>query len=148
MPIELPSCREQIEALIPHRGNMCLLQRVLAFSEQGLHAETDSHQQPDHPLRDANGLAALHLCEYGAQAMAVHGGLLAAQAGGQAAPGLLVSLRGIELHCQRIDDLPGPLSVFVDQVVDSGSGWQSAFRIEHSGRLLAAGRCAVIKFQA
>ena len=47
-----------------------------------------------------------------------------------------------------IDDLPGALSVYVDQVVDSGSGWQSAFRIEHAGRLLAAGRCAVIKFQA
>ena len=127
---------------------MCLLQRVLAFSAHGLQAETDSHRQPDHPLRDAEGLAALHLCEYGAQAMAVHGGLLAAQAGERAAPGLLVSLRGVELHCERIDDLPGALSVYVDQLVDSGSGWQSEFRIEHAGRLLAAGRCAVIKFQA
>ena len=54
-------------------------------------------------------LRAVHLCEYGAQAMAVHGGLLARAAGGRAKPGLLVALRAVELHVARIDDLPGVL---------------------------------------
>ena len=141
----LPNCRADIEALIPHRGSMCMLERVLSFSPDALHAQTCSHQMPDHPLRQDDALSALHLCEYGAQAMAVHGGLLAARQGAQAAAGWLVSLRGVQLFCERIDRLDGPLDVFVDQVVDSGSGWQSQFRIEHRGDLLASGRCAVIK---
>ncbi|MBD8525411.1 phosphotransferase [Pseudomarimonas arenosa] len=143
--IKLPATRVEVEALIPHRGSMCLLDRVLAFDQQGLHAQADSHRSPDHPLREGAALAAVHLCEYGAQAMAVHGGLCAAQAGQRAAAGWLVSLRGVELHCDRIEQIAEPLDVHVEDVVDSGSGWQSRFRIEAQGRLLASGRCAVIK---
>lgn len=142
---ELPRSRAAIEAFIPHRGSMCLLDRVLSFSADALHAQADSHSSADHPLRDQGRLSALHLCEYGAQAMAIHGGLLAAQREQPPSGGWLVSLRAVELHCQRIDHLNAPLDVHVDQVVDSGSGWQSQFRIECSGRLLASGRCSVIK---
>ncbi|MCB1554435.1 MAG: phosphotransferase [Xanthomonadales bacterium] len=142
-----PARREDIEALIPHRGTMCLLDRVLHFADDALHAQSDRHRDPDHPLRRDDCLAALHLCEYGAQAMAVHGGLLARARGTEAAPGLLVSLRAVELHVVRIDDLPGPLDVHVDELADSGAGWQSRFRILHQGRQLAHGRCAVLKWQ-
>ena len=89
-------------------------------------------------------LRALHLCEYGAQAMAVHGGLLAQRDGAVAAPGLLVSLRAVELHIARLDDLPGVLDVHAEKLLDGGSSWQYAFRIEHRGQLLAEGRAAVI----
>jgi predicted hotdog family 3-hydroxylacyl-ACP dehydratase len=141
----LPSCRADIEALIPHAGRMCLLERVIAFDDTRLHAQTDSHRAADNPLRRDGELSALHLCEYGAQAMAVHGGLLAARAGHAAPPGLLVSLRGVELLCKRIDDLAGPLDVYAEDVSDSGAGWQCSFRIEHAGELIANGRAAVLR---
>jgi predicted hotdog family 3-hydroxylacyl-ACP dehydratase len=89
-------------------------------------------------------LSALHLCEYGAQAMAVHGGLLAAMHGEVAKPGLLVSLRGVELQVGRIDDLPDALDVRARQLMASDSSWQYEFRIEHAGSLLASGRAAVV----
>lgn len=130
--------------LIPHAGAMCLLDEVLAWDETTIHARSASHRRADNPLRSDGILRALHLCEYGAQAMAVHGGLLARAAGGGAAPGFLVSLRAVELHVARVDDLPGPLDIHVDGIAGGAGGWQCTFRIEHAGTLLASGRAAVM----
>jgi predicted hotdog family 3-hydroxylacyl-ACP dehydratase len=136
--------REALLAMIPHQGGMCLLDRVVDWDAQCVHAASRSHQRADHPLRRDGQLAALHLCEYGAQAMAVHGGLLAAAQGGRARPGLLVSLRGIELHCDRLDTLADELQVHAKVLHSDGAGWQYEFRIEHRGELLASGRAAVM----
>jgi len=89
-------------------------------------------------------LRAIHLCEYGAQAMAVHGGLRARAAGGAARPGLLVALRGVQLHVARIDDLPGALECEAEVLVEAEASQQYGFRIHHAGLLLAEGRAAVM----
>ena len=47
---------------------MCIRDRRISLRAIG-------HVDPAHPLRSNGRLHALHLCEYGAQAMAVHGGL-------------------------------------------------------------------------
>ena len=132
------------QALIPHRGAMCLLGEIVAWSADTIHARAVSHRHADNPLRSDGRLRAVHLCEYGAQAMAVHGGLVARAAGGVAAPGFLVSLRGVELAVARIDDLPGALDVYAEKLLGDASGWQYAFRIEHAGIELARGRAAVL----
>lgn len=136
--------RQRILALIPHQFGMCLLDGVDRWDDASIEATTNSHRRSDNPLRRGGQLSALHLCEYGAQAMAVHGGLRALAQGSRAQPGLLVSLRGVELHCQRIDDLDGPLAVHAELLLDSASSWQYQFRIEHAGLLLAEGRAAVM----
>jgi len=136
--------REALMALIPHRDAMCLLDEVVEWDARRIHARSWTHQREDNPLRSDEQLSAVHLCEYGAQAMAVHGGLLAREEGGQARPGMLVSLRGVELTVDRIDDLPVALDVRAAVLLDSGSGWQYEFRIEHAGRKLASGRAAVM----
>lgn len=130
--------------LIPHRGAMSLLDAVIAWDDERIHMSAISHALADNPLRSDGMLRALHLCEYGAQAMAVHGGLLAQREGRLAAPGFLVSLRGVRLHVARIDDLPGALAVHAMKLLDGGSSWQYEFRVEHAGDLLAEGRAAVI----
>lgn len=144
MSVELPSTREAIARLVPHAGRMCLWQRVLDWDEATIHLQADDHGDRAHPLRHRDRLHAVHLAEYGAQAMAVHGGLRAARAGGVARPGLLVALRGLVLHRERIDDLPGPLDCRAHVLVEGEAGWQYAFAIHHDGRLLAEGRAAVI----
>lgn len=130
--------------LIPHRGSMSLLDTVLEWNDSRIHLVAASHRRPDNPLRSDGKLRAVHLCEYGAQAMAVHGGLLAQRDGAVAAPGLLVSLRAVKLYADRVDDLPGDLDVRAEKLLDAGGSWQYAFRIEHAGRLLAEGRAAVV----
>jgi predicted hotdog family 3-hydroxylacyl-ACP dehydratase len=136
--------RAGILALVPHQGAMCLWDEVRGWDARTIRVAAHNHRDPAHPLRSNGRLRAIHLCEYGAQAMAVHGGLLACAAGGNAKPGLLVALRGVELQVERIDDLPGALECNAEMLSDGDAGWQYAFRIEHGGRLLAEGRAAVM----
>jgi len=123
---------------------MCLLDVVVAWDEATLHARTESHRRADNPLRSDAILRSVHLCEYGAQAMAVHGALRARTAGGVAKPGYLVSLRDVELRLARIDDLPGPLDVHAECLHETDASWQYAFRVEYAGRKIASGRAAVM----
>ena len=132
------------QMLIPHKGAMCLLDTVIDWNAERIHARSDSHRRSDNPLRSDGQLRAVHLCEYGAQAMAVHGGLVARAAGQVASPGFLVSLRAVELFVARIDDLTGSLDVHAEKLLGDDSGWQYAFRIEHAGAVLARGRAAVL----
>ncbi len=136
--------RADWEALLPHAGAMCLLDAVLAWDAHSIHAQSHSHRRVDHPLRDGGVLRALHLCEYGAQAMALHGGLLARAEGRRAAPGRLVALRDVELARARIDDLPGALDVHARCLLADARGWQYGFEVLHRGRRLARGRAAVL----
>lgn len=135
---------EAIAALIPHAGAMCLHQRVLAWDADRIELATATHRDPGNPLRRDDGLHALHLCEYGAQAMAIHGGLCAQATGTRAAPGFLVSLRDVVLHVQRIDPLDGELRIEAERLLESPASWQYAFRAWHGAQLLAEGRAAVI----
>jgi predicted hotdog family 3-hydroxylacyl-ACP dehydratase len=131
--------------LIPHAGAMCLLDAVVAWDDAGIHAISTSHGRADHPLRGPHGLHAVHLAEYGAQAGAVHGALLARDHGAdKARPGWLVSLRDLVLAVEYVDDASGRLDVHAQCLsADTGSA-QYAFRVEGDGRVLVSGRAAVI----
>jgi predicted hotdog family 3-hydroxylacyl-ACP dehydratase len=130
--------------LIPHTGGMCLLDDVVAWDATHLHARSASHQRRDNPLRADGVLHAINLCEYAAQAMAVHGALRERAVGAVARPGLLVALREVALHVERIDDLAGKLQVHVECLLALPDSLQYGFRVEHRGQVLATGRAAVM----
>jgi len=131
--------------LIPHAGTMCLLDAVLTWGERSIHAISEGHARADNPLRGEHGLHAVHLAEYGAQAMAVHGALLARARGSETVrPGMLVSLRDVQLFEEYVDRYDGRLDVHAECLYADDGGAQYAFRVEHRGRLLASGRAAVI----
>lgn len=139
-----PGVQQPLSSLIPHQGSMCLLERVVDWNDEHIRLATDTHRAAGNPLRSAGELKAIHLCEYGAQAMAVHGALRSQAQGKAAAPGMLVSLRAVTLHCARIDTLPGPLTVEADCLQTSPASQQYAFRVLHAGELLCEGRAAVM----
>lgn len=146
--------RRTLLTLMPHQGAMCLWDTVVGWDATGIRLRTASHARRDNPLRShglgdgrspgEDMLRAVHLCEYGAQAMAAHGGLLARDAGDAAKAGMLVALRGVALHVARIDDLGGELDGEAELLAAGAGSQQYAFRILHAGRLLAEGRAAVI----
>ncbi|MGJ4730780.1 phosphotransferase [Luteimonas sp. SDU101] len=136
--------RHRIEALVPHKHAMCLWDEVVDWNAERIVLRSDGHRDPAHPLRSAGQLRALHLCEYGAQAMAVHGGLLASAPGAAPRPGMLVALRDVALHVARIDDLPGAIECEAQLVAAGDDSQLYAFRIVHAGRVLAEGRATVM----
>lgn len=136
--------RDAILAMIPHQGAMCLWDAVIGWDDARIRLRSAGHRDPVHPLRSDGRLRAVHLCEYGAQAMAVHGGLRGAAAGGAPKVGFLVALRDVRLHVAGIDDLPGDLEGEAELLADSATSQQYAFRLFHAGTLLAEGRAAVM----
>lgn len=135
---------EEFRSLIPHAGAMCLLERIVAWNEQGMTLATATHASPTNPLRSWGRLRAIHLCEYGAQAMAVHGGLFARARGETPMSGLLVSLRDVVLSPGTIEALDGELKVEVVRLQGGALGIQYTFRVTHRDVELARGRAAVI----
>ena len=133
----------RIAALVPHAGRMCLLERIVSWDDSGVTLATTTHRDPANPLAHGGRVRAIHLCEYGAQAMAVHGGLKALARGERARPGLLVSLRDVVLECDFIHGLDGELLVEARRVHEADAAWQYDFRVSHAGRQLAHGRATV-----
>ena len=142
MPVTIG--RADILAMIPHQGAMCLWDMVVDWDADTVVVRSGSHRDPDNPLRSDDRLRALHLCEYGAQAMAVHGGLRARDSGDPVRPGMLVALRAVQLHVERIDDLAGELECRAQVLMETPDSQQYAFEIRCDGMLLAEGRAAVM----
>jgi predicted hotdog family 3-hydroxylacyl-ACP dehydratase len=136
--------RDGIAALIPHQGAMCLLDRVVEWDEDHVALATSTHRATDNPLRLDGRLRAVHLCEYGAQAMAVHGGLSARAEGKTARPGFLVSLRDVKLLVDFVDQFEGELIVSAQRLLESAGSWQYSFEVTHAGSTVAMGRAAII----
>jgi predicted hotdog family 3-hydroxylacyl-ACP dehydratase len=137
-----------IEARMPHRGTMCLLERMVAWDEGRIECLARGHRDPAHPLRSASGLMAGTAIEYAAQAAALHGGLLAEAAGTTAPPGYLASAREVRLGAWRLDDLPAAaddaLCIVAERQAGDAGRLLYAFRIDHGGREIASGRLAVV----
>lgn len=134
--------REDIAALIPHQGGMCLWEHIVDWDDARIVLTTTSHRSLENPLRANDRLRAVHLCEYGAQAMAVHGALKAAPE--RAPPGMLVSLRSVTFTRDYVDDLTDALRVEAICLQAGDSSQQYSFKITHAGEVIAEGRAAVL----
>jgi predicted hotdog family 3-hydroxylacyl-ACP dehydratase len=128
---------------IPHQGTMCLLDHVEAWDEISISCRASSHRNVDNPLRARSQLAAACGIEYAAQAMAVHGALLAPN-GSIPMAGYLVSVRGARLHASRLDDVAAELEVKASCISRSENNILYEFSISAAGILLLEGRAAVI----
>ena len=135
--------RHWIAAHIPHTGRMCLLDAVLDWDAQHIVCEAVSHVAPDHPLRAQGRLGAVIGVEYAAQAMAVHGALLAPS---NATPmqGYLASIRSLNLHVDRIDDLPETIRVSAERLLGDARLILYQFQLHHRQRCLLDGRASVM----
>ena len=140
--------RDWIAARIPHQGRMCLLDRVVRADASGVLCTTESHRAADHPLREQGRLGAACGIEYAAQAMALHGAMMADTRGAaRPARGMLVSVRGVALHVARLDDVAGELSVQVQMEADNGDHSVYAFCLQDGERVLVQGR-AIVRLDA
>jgi len=136
--------RAGIALRIPHRGSMCLLERLDGWDAETIRCSTTTHRQPDNPLRTASGLLAPNAIEYAAQAMALHGGLLASE-GSAPSAGFLASARNLRTTVARLDEVEGRLQVEARRLSGDAQQVMYAFSLhDDSGRLLADGRAVVV----
>jgi predicted hotdog family 3-hydroxylacyl-ACP dehydratase len=122
---------------------MCLLDGVESWDVQRVRCVASSHRAADNPLRSHGRLAAACGFEYAAQAMAVHGGLLAKE-GAPVRSGFLASIRNAVLHVGRLDDIAADLIVEAELVSPDGNVVLYDFAVRAEDRMLLEGRAAVI----
>ena len=130
-------------AHLPHQGSMCLLDAVTEWDAQHIRCTAKSHRDPDNPLRAHDRLGAACGIEYAAQAMAAHGALLAA-ANSAPRAGYLASVRSVELHVARLDDIAADLDIEAERLSGDGNIILYGFRVSAAGRELLSGRAAVV----
>jgi predicted hotdog family 3-hydroxylacyl-ACP dehydratase len=131
-----------IAAHIPHQGTMCLLESVEHWSASEICCTALSHRDANNPLRADGRLGISNGIEYAAQAMAVHGALLAGDAE-PAKSGYLVSVRDVRWHRQRLDDIDSPLRIRATRLSGNDINVLYHFEVEADGPLLS-GRASVI----
>jgi predicted hotdog family 3-hydroxylacyl-ACP dehydratase len=142
--------REAIARRIPHQGSMCLLDAVLAWDQDLIRCQASSHRSPDHPLRAHGRLGAACGVEYAAQAMAVHGALVAESLDSGSASrsppraGYLAGMRGVTLHAERLDTVAGPLSIDAQRITGDDNTVLYSFTVQAGAQLLLSGRAVVV----
>ncbi len=143
--MRLPTCldRAAIATLIPHQGDMCLLDAIDRWSAEGITARASSHRHRTNPLIEDEGLPALAAIEYAAQAMAVHGALLAREQGGHAQPGYLVAVRDVRIGVAYLDRIDAHLEIRATRLAADAAGLMYSFSVTGAARIIATGRALV-----
>lgn len=132
-----------IAAHIPHQGAMCLLDAVEQWDAEAIVCRASSHRRSDNPLRAADRLGIANGIEFAAQAMAVHGALLAAD---DAAPtvGFLTSVREVQWQRPRLDDIASDLMVHAQRISGSANSLLYRFELRADEAVVLRGRASVM----
>jgi len=140
--------RAWIERHIPHQRGMCLLDEVLTWNHVRVQCRSSTHRDPTNPLRARNRLAAVCGVEYAAQAMAVHGALIASRitspTQSATVAGYLAALRNVHLYTNRLDDIEGDLVATAELVSGTEHTVLYDFTVSAGERILLAGRATIV----
>lgn len=136
--------RNWIAAHIPHQGSMCLLDKVESWGQEKIICHATSHRAQDNPLRSHGQLGIACGIEYAAQAMAVHGALLAPADDSPPKAGYLVSVRGVNMLVLRLDDVAGDLVIEAACIMAGENNMLYQFSVHADDKLLLSGRAAVV----
>jgi predicted hotdog family 3-hydroxylacyl-ACP dehydratase len=135
--------KAEIARLIPHAGEMCLLDGVMQWDAAAIACVASSHHAPNNPLRRAGRLGIMCGVEYAAQAMALHAALTGGDRG-RPRGGYLAGLRGVCCHVDRLDLVAGPLAIDATLVFGDGERAIYSFFVRHEARRLIEGRASVV----
>ncbi len=132
-------------ALIPHDGAMCLLDTVEAWDDGQITCRAVSQAEPGNPLSRDGVIPAVMGVEYAAQAMAVHGALLAGN-DGPPRRAFLAALRSVELSVDTLQQFP-ELQLHCQRLGGDANGFIYQFTVSAAGVELLSGRATVMNEQ-
>ena len=153
----MPLDHAWIEQHIPHKGRMCLLDAVVSWDATRIRCRSTSHLKADNPLRAHGRLGAACGIEYAAQAMAVHGALVAASAPlassmtsevresiDTSAVGYIASVRNVALYVARLDDREGELLASAERLTGDAHTVLYEFELRDERQMLLTGRASIV----
>ena len=135
---------DELCSLIPHSFDMCLLDRVEAWDENSITCYSRSHLLKTNPLRRNEKLSSVHLLEYAAQAMAVHGGLHDRQQNKLMSDGYLAALRDVKIELCAIEQLATELKIDATKILSQGGNMIYSFTVYAGENKLVSGRATVV----
>jgi predicted hotdog family 3-hydroxylacyl-ACP dehydratase len=135
---------DQIQNLIPHTGNMCLLNHVRSFDTQGIVCIASSHRLITNPLRENNILHVVCGIEYAAQAMALHGALISTAPSQTPRAGRLAGVRSVQFVTSRLDNIEEDLEIVATQLMGDENSMVYEFTVKTPHRVLLNGKATVV----
>jgi len=136
--------RNELCRLIPHYGNMCLLERVMEWDNKTIICEATSHRDKSNPLCCDGVLSSVVGIEYGAQAMAVHGGLLNANDETVVRTSYLAAACDVKFKVDWLHDIEHPLTIKAERLMVDANGMIYQFSLYALSHMLVQGRLTVM----
>ena len=133
----------EIAKVIPHAGDMRLLDGVLECDTQRIRCISSTHRDANNPMRSGDVLLALCGVEYAAQAMAVHGAW-DAKYDSKPRAGYLAALRDVACHTMRLDTLNDDLIIDAEKMMGDEARVIYRFSIHAGTEEIMSGRATVV----
>ena len=122
---------------------MVLLDCVLCCDSETILCATDSHSNPDNPLRRGDKLPAMAAIEYAAQAAALHGALSGPRAAGARA--VLGGVKNVIILVPDLAEIEQTLTVRATLLLAQDKGAVYSFEVgPQSGAAVVEGRFTVM----
>ena len=134
--------KKQLAELIPHDGDMVLLDTVERWDENEIVCTASSHTDPQNPLLDGDRLDSFSIVEYAAQAMAAHAALTT---GSSEKPeeGYLGGLKEVALLVDRLENLENNLEIYAKRKIALNDSFVYDFSASAGQTKVAKGRLFV-----
>lgn len=123
---------------------MCLLDEVLAWDRRCIRCRSATHRDAHHPLRAHGRLGAASAIEYAAQAMAVHGALLASATVVVPRIDFLAAVRRVQMHLISLDAIAEDLLICAERIEGDERTVLYDFSVLEQERVLVCGRATVV----
>ncbi len=145
---------DMIATLIPHGGDMCLLDELLSWDASTVLCVSRCYRGAKNPLRNKNGTLGMACgIELAAQAMALHGRLAAGRlAAGRLTAGterrwgggVLASVRDVRFGAATLDAGLGDLTIAAERLLGDAAGASYHFSLTCDDTEILSGRATVL----
>jgi predicted hotdog family 3-hydroxylacyl-ACP dehydratase len=123
---------------------MCLNDEVLAWDASRIVCRSSTHRAADNPLRADGRLGAACGIEYAAQAIALHGALIAPTSNEGPLRGYLASVRSVTLYVSSLDEVDVDLVVTAERVAGDNGTLLYGFSVVAGDNVLLSGRVTIV----
>jgi len=135
--------KAELASLLPHAGDMCLIDRVEEWDRSSIRCHTRSHHDPTNPLRHEARLDVVAGLEYAAQAMGVHVGLCHQTPSDDGIVGYVGSLRDVVFGMSRLDECISELTIDATCLFEDEQSFMYQFSVSSRDRSVMTGRASI-----